>query len=167
MFFFLIGCHDKHSNEQLEKFKTQKNIEDQNIALAKQIWAEGDNRNLDFLDEVCTSDYKCRFPSNSNPINREEHKKLWQSFNEAFPNLTHIIEEIYASDDIVVARITISGTHKGEFTGIPPTGKEVKFGAIEICRFSNNKFAEFWADADVIGLYQQLGMELKMKEENE
>ena len=104
------------------------------------------------------------FPSNATPISLEEHKELWQLFNLAFPDLKHTIEEIYADGEIVVGRLIFSGTHEGVFQGIPPTGKKVEFSGIEIFRFSEGKLAEFWSDADILGLMQQLGMEFKQKE---
>lgn len=162
---FTFSCQDKEAMAELETMKAQADVEEQNKAIVQRILEEGDKKNLGILDEVCTPDYKYRFPSNAEPINIEEHKALWQSFNVAFPDLTHNIKEIYANGDIVVARIIISGTHEGEFIGLPPTGKKVEFSAIEIFRFSDDKVADFWADADLLGLYQQLGMELKPKEE--
>jgi len=161
---FTFGCQDKEALAELEAMKAQAEVEEQNKETVKRLLAEGDKKNLGILAEVCTPDYKYRFPSNAEPINIEEHKALWESFNVAFPDLTHNIKEIYANGDIVVARIILSGTHEGEFTGLPPTGKKVEFSAIEIFRFSDGKVADFWGDADLIGLYQQLGMELKPKE---
>lgn len=161
---FTVSCQNQAGKAELEEMKAQAEVEEQNKALVQRILAEGDKKNLGILDEVCSPDYQYRFPSNAEPIDRDQHKELWQSFNVAFPDLTHTIEEIYANGDIVVARETLRGTHEGEFSGIPPTGKKVEFSAVAIFRFSNGKFAEFWADADLLGLYQQLGMELKPKE---
>jgi len=147
-----------------EQITAQAQVEEQNKASARRILAEGDKKNLEFLDEVSTPDYKFYFPSNAMPINVDEHKELWQSFNLAFSDLTHTIKEIYADDEVVVARLILSGTHEGEFAGMPPTGKEVEFSAIEIFRFSGGKLAEFWSDGDILSLQQQLGMELRPKE---
>lgn len=161
---FMVGCQDKEAMAELEAMKAQAEVEEQNKELVKRILGEGDKKNLEFLDEVCTSDYKFYFPSNATPINLDVHKELWQSFNLAFPDLTHTIKEIYADGEIVVGRLIFSGTHEGVFQGIPPTGKKVEFSGIEIFRFSEGKLAEFWSDADLLSLYQQLGMELKPKE---
>lgn len=161
---FIVGCQNQAGKEELEEMKAQVKVETQNMALVQRIFAEGDKKNLRLLAEVSTPDYKFRLPSNAEPINIEEHKALWEAFNVAFPDLTHNIKDIYAKGDFVVARIILSGTHKGEFTGLPPTGKKVEFSAIEIIRISDDKVADFWVDADLLGLYQQLGMELKTKE---
>ena len=159
----VVGCQDKEAMAELEAMKAQAEAEEQNKALSQRILAEGDKKNLEFLDEVCTSEYKFYFPSNATPINLEEHKELWQAFNLAFPDLTHTIKEIYADGEKVVGRLIFSGTHEGVFQGISPTGKKVEFSGIEIFRFSEGKLAEFWSDADILSLMQQLGMELKPK----
>ncbi len=162
---FMVGCKDKAAMAELEAMKAQAEVEEQNKELVKRILGEGDKKNLEFLDEVCTSDYKMYFPSNAEPINLEEHKKLWQAFIDAFPDLAHRIDEFIAEGDMVSTREILSGTHKGEFQGIPPTGKKFEFSAICIWRFSDGKLAEYWSDGDILGLMQQLGMELKPKEE--
>ena len=69
-----------------------------------------------------------------------------------------------AQNDKVVVRVTNRGTHKGEFYGMPPTGKEIKFTVTSIVRYVDGKAAEMWADFDSLVLDQQLGMELKPKE---
>jgi len=147
-----------------EQMTAQAQVEEQNKALVRRILAEGDKKNLEVLDEVCASDYKVHFPGNAMPIGLEESKKLWQSFQAAFPDLTHTVEEIHADGDIVVVRESVRGTHEGEFSGIPPTGKKIEFSAVAIYRFSDGKCAESRTDADLLGLYQQLGMELRPKE---
>ena len=161
---FTLSSQDKEAMAELEAMKAQAEVEEQNKALVQRILEEGDKKNLEFLDEVCTSDYKMYFPSNSEPINLEEHKELWKAFIVAFPDLTHRIDEFIAEGDMVSTRETLSGTHKGEFQGIPPTGKKFEFSAICIWRFYDGKLAEYWSDGDILGLMQKLGMELKPRE---
>ncbi len=139
-------------------------IEEQNKVLVQRILAEGDKGRVEVLDEVCASDYKMYWPSNAEPINLEEHKVVWQDFIASFPDLNHTIEEIIAEGDMVSTRETLRGTHQSEFMGIPPTGKKFEMSAICLWRFSNGKLVEYWADADIMGLMQQLDMELKPKE---
>ena len=58
---------------------------------------------------------------------------------------------------MVAARVSFRGTHRGEFQGIPPTGKEVGFSSIEIDRMVEGKVAEHWFEMDMLGLMGQLG----------
>ena len=162
--FVLCSCQDNKSKELLAEQKAQAEIGANNIALVKKLLQEGDNKNEDILDEICDPEYKYYFPSTNEPLNREQHKQFWKAVNQAFPDLSHTIKEIYAVDDIVVVRSTVGGTHLNEFAGIAPTGKTVEIGQIFTCRFENNKLVEFREEADLLGLYQQLGMELAMKE---
>ena len=68
------------------------------------------------------------------------------------------------SGDRVVLRFVVQGTHKAELEGIPPTGNKVVVCAISIFRLKDGLIVEEIEDADMLGLYQQLGMELKPKE---
>jgi len=68
------------------------------------------------------------------------------------------IEELFSTDDRVVARWTGSGTHVGEVNGIPPTGKKIRVDAISIHRMQGGKIAETWEVWDTLGFLQQLGV---------
>jgi steroid delta-isomerase-like uncharacterized protein len=162
--FALFSCQDDKSKTLLAEQEAQAEIAENNIALVKKLLQEGDDHNVDFLDEICSPEYEYYFPSNSEPLNKEQHKEFWKAVNQAFPDLKHKIREIYAVDNMVVARATVSGTHSGDFLGLPPTAKSVEIGQIFICRFEDSKIVEFREEADLLGLYQQLGMELKVKE---
>jgi predicted ester cyclase len=76
---------------------------------------------------------------------------------EAFPDLRLTVEDIFCEGDMVAARVAFRGTHRGEFQGIPPTGKEVAFSSIEIDRMVDGKVAEHWFEMDLLGLMGQLG----------
>jgi len=58
---------------------------------------------------------------------------------------------------VVLARLTVRGTHEGDFFGIPPTGKQVTWAAVDIFRLDEGKLVEYWLVADNLGLLQQLG----------
>jgi predicted ester cyclase len=68
------------------------------------------------------------------------------------------VEDIVAEGDKVVTRGTFSGTHKGEFMGINPTGKRISVGVIEILRIADGKMVEHWNLVDSLGMMQQLGV---------
>jgi predicted ester cyclase len=79
-------------------------------------------------------------------------------FFTAFPDIHFVAEDCIAKGDLVVQRLTSKGTHKGEFMGIPPTGKSLTVTAIEIFRIAEDKIVEQWVEADYLGLMQQLGV---------
>lgn len=68
------------------------------------------------------------------------------------------IEDLIAEGDQVTKRWIYTGTHTGEFMGIPPTGKAIKMTAITIYRLVGGKVVECWWNYDSLGLMQQLGV---------
>ena len=85
-------------------------------------------------------------------------KEALAMFRGAFPDLKMTMDDAIAEGNQVAARFTMTGTHKGEFQGIPPTGKSVKIGGIDIVRFEGDKAVEHWGYTDQVGLMQQLGV---------
>ncbi len=75
-------------------------------------------------------------------------KETFSEAREGFPDLTISIEDVMAEGDRVTARVTMRGTHRGEFQGIAPTGKRVEVRAIDMLRISNGKIVEHWGHAD-------------------
>jgi steroid delta-isomerase-like uncharacterized protein len=78
-------------------------------------------------------------------------------FNKAFPDLRRNIVDMVAEGDKVAVSINVTGTYKGEFQGIPATGKHVSFTAMDILTIIDGKIIEEWATADMMGLMQQIG----------
>ncbi len=77
----------------------------------------------------------------------------------AFPDFHMVVEDVIASGDKAVARLRVTGTHKGPFMGMPATGKPVAVDLVDITRFGNDGLAhEHWGVADQLALMQQLGV---------
>ena len=77
----------------------------------------------------------------------------------AFPDMRMDVQDSFASGDKAVARLRISGTHQGEFMGIPATGKPVSVNLIDITRFGDDGLArEHWGVADLLAMMQQIGV---------
>ena len=76
----------------------------------------------------------------------------------AFPDISFTVEDMIAEGDKVVTRWTMNATHKGQFGGIPPTGKRVSITGVDISRIVTGKFVESWMYSDRVGLMQQLGV---------
>ena len=77
---------------------------------------------------------------------------------KAFPDFKATIKHLMAEDDKVVLHMTWTGTQKGEFMGIPPTGKSVSIGVFDIVRVAGGKLVEHWGQMDNMGMMQQLGV---------
>jgi steroid delta-isomerase-like uncharacterized protein len=77
----------------------------------------------------------------------------------AFPDLRLDVQDVIASGDKAVARVRVAGTHRGEFMGIPATGKSTSVNLIDITRFGDDGLArEHWGVVDQLALMQQLGV---------
>jgi steroid delta-isomerase-like uncharacterized protein len=88
----------------------------------------------------------------------EGAKAMLSMIHGAFPDLRATIEDAIAEGDKVVVRKTWTGTHEGEFMGVPSTGKRVRFEGIVIWRIEAGQLAERWASIDRFGLMEQLGV---------
>jgi len=132
---------------------------EQNKALVIRFIDELFNRgNIGIVDEISTPDFieREQLPPGI-PDGREGVKVLTSLLRNAFPDFKATIDDILAEGDKVVIRMTWSGTHKGEFMGVPATGKSVSFGVIDIIRITNGKVVEHWGQMDSMSLMQQLG----------
>jgi steroid delta-isomerase-like uncharacterized protein len=75
---------------------------------------------------------------------------------EAFPDLHVSLDELIAEGDRVFLRSTMTGTHDGEYKGIPATGRHVATECAEVFRIADGRFAGYWCMTNVAGLMRQL-----------
>lgn len=132
---------------------------EENKDLVRRFYQEIDGGNLDAMDDLVAEDYKDHspppFPGFAS--GREGLKQVFRLFWEATPG-THDIEDQIAEGDKVVTRLTARGVHEGDLPGIPATGRPITVTGTVIHRIENGKLAEKWADKDVLGFLQQLGV---------
>ena len=88
----------------------------------------------------------------------EGFKQAQNLLHATFPDLHFTLEDEIAEGDKVVTRGYLTGTHQGEFQGIPPTGKQIHVKYIDIWRVENDKVVENWFRLDNLRLLQQLGV---------
>lgn len=134
---------------------------DENKTIARRFIEEVCNRpDLELANELIVEDYVHHDPSLPPELQRgrENYKKLFGMFLTAFPDLHGTIEDIVAEGDRVASRVQWKGTHKGELQTIPPTGRPVNFGFMQIQRIEEGKIAEGWVIFDSLGMMQQLGV---------
>lgn len=134
-------------------------IAEQNKALVVGFVEELFNRgNMGIVGEIFAPDFieHEQLPPNI-PNGSEGVKVLTTMLRSAFPDFKATIDDIIAEGNKVVIRMNWSGTQKGEFMGIPATGKRVSFGVIDIIRVTNGKVVEHWGQMDSMKMMQQLG----------
>jgi steroid delta-isomerase-like uncharacterized protein len=89
---------------------------------------------------------------------KEGVKQLFHMYRAAFPDLRMEAQDVLVSGDKVVARVRATGTHQGEFMGMPATGRSVDVQLIDIIRFGDDGLArEHWGVFDALAMMQQLG----------
>lgn len=132
---------------------------EENKALTRRFYEEISKGNLAVVDELVAIDLVEHSPFVPGQApGRQGTLELFTMMHAAFPNLRIIAEDMVAEGDKVVARGTMSGTHKGEFMGIAPTGKQITVGMIEILRIVGGTMVEHWNVVDSLGMMQQLGV---------
>ena len=91
------------------------------------------------------------------PLDLEGLKQFYGGRWCAFPDLHITVEDMVGEGDKVSWRLLVSGTHEAEFRGVPPTGRQVTFGAQYIFRFRDGRIVERWTNFDRLGVMVQLG----------
>ena len=114
-----------------------------------------DGKDLDLADELIAEDLYDHTGGGSG--GRQAWKEWVQTVHRAFPDWRHVIEDYIVEGDKVVVRQVVLGTHRGEFRGIAPTGKQVRQLGIDIMRIRDGKLVEHWGQYDWLGLFAQIG----------
>ena len=134
-------------------------MSEENKALVRRAWENGNQQNLDAFDEVYSVDAVWQEPD-QDLQGLEEIKQFSGVYWQAFPDLSFTAEDVIAAEgDKVVTRWTARGTHQGEIEELgPPTGRHVELKAITIHRIEDSKIVEEWEQYDNLGFLQQLGL---------
>lgn len=124
------------------------------VRLPEEVFNQGE---LDLLDEILSPGVVWHGPyPEPDTVGIEAIRQIVRDFRAAFPDLRIAIQDLFAEGDKTVHRATTTGTHRGAFLGIPPTGKRVAFTSISICRWDGGKLVEGWDEADFGGLRRRL-----------
>ena len=133
---------------------------EQNKALARRLVEEMINQgNINLANELVIPDFveHEELPPGM-PSGREGAIAMFTMLRNAFPDFKATIEHLIAEGDEVVLHMTWTGTHKGEFMGIPPTGKSISINVIDILVIAEGRFVEHWGVMDSMAMMQQLGV---------
>jgi len=163
---FMVGCQDKEAMAELEEFKAQAEVEEQNKELVHEFFAAIDTGDFDKLKELIADDFALNAPGLPEPWGADMLFQAIKSHYTSFPDWTHVIEATLAEGDRVAVKLIQNGTHKAEYEGIPATGIKATLPAMHLVKIVDGKVMEWFAIEDCLGLYMQLGMELKPKEES-
>lgn len=137
-------------------------VED-NKAFARRMYEAINAGNLDLIDELVSESFVEHevFPGlpTTGP---EAPKAALGMFRAAFPDLQFTADDMIGEGDKVVVRGTMSGTHKGEFMGMPPTNKSFKIKFIDILEIHDSQGTAHWGMTDQAAMMEQLGLAPQM-----
>lgn len=128
---------------------------DMNLATLRRWIAMAEAGFVDDFLEVFTPDYAGHLAGRID-LDLALLKQTELSFGLSFNDTVRTVHELLAFDDRAIMRITTESTHSGEFRGIPPTGRRVRFTALVLYRFREGRISESWTELDLAGLIQQL-----------
>ena len=110
------------------------------------------------IDEIVEPDAVIRTPLPLEATEAQKLKEVFAKLHRAFPDLQVTVEDLIAEGDRVVGRNSVTGTHCGEYMGLPPTGKSVTYDEIFIFRLAGGRVAETWGVVDVFSQMRRLGV---------
>jgi steroid delta-isomerase-like uncharacterized protein len=110
------------------------------------------------IDEVVEPNVLFHTPVPTDATGAQVIKQVWEVLLRAFPDIHVAVEDVIAEGDKVVCRNTVTGTHRGEYMGVPPTGKTITYKEMFILRFVDGRIAEGWGIVDVASQMRQLGL---------
>jgi steroid delta-isomerase-like uncharacterized protein len=124
-----------------------------------EVVSKGDMTSLDEICAVCHPSFvMVQGVVEPAPQGISGLKELISRLRTAFPDLAATVEEQVAEGDKVVSRVTMRGTHQGEFMGMPATGKSFEVGGASIWEVRGGQLISEWVSWDSMSMLQQLGL---------
>lgn len=130
---------------------------EENIATQERMAKAINGGNLDVLSDVFAANVIDHDPAPDQGPGPEGFKQFFTMLRNAFPDLNIKPEHVLANEDEIALAYTISGTQKGDFLGVAPTGKQISARGMQIARFEHGKIVERWGSSDELGILKQLG----------
>ena len=133
-------------------------MSDANKALVRRFvkeWLNG--HDADAFRAICAHDYVAHWGALGDGRGHEAVERMEKLVLDAFPDLRVETEWMIGEGDLVVQRSLMTGTHRGAWFGVAPTGKQAEWAAVEVYRIDGGKLAEQWLSEDWTIVLQQLG----------
>jgi steroid delta-isomerase-like uncharacterized protein len=128
-------------------------------ALMRRFYDEVMNQGrLEVLDELVADDFVEYEALPGGPTGKDAPRDFVATFRAAFPDMRVTLEDAIEEGDKVVARARLSGTHQGEFMGIPATGSKIDIQMIDIVQIRDGRAIAHWGVSDNLAMLEQLGV---------
>lgn len=114
--------------------------------------------NLENLRNLVSEDVKEHDPAPDQGPGAQGYIDFFKMMRKAFPDMQVKVETMVANEDKVAFAYTLTGTHKGDFMGVPASGKSIEARGMQISRFENGKMVERWGSSDELGILKQIGV---------
>ncbi len=130
---------------------------EENAAVVERYWAEVWSGGDTSLDGLFAEDEVHHWGVGGPTVGHAEYHERMAPFLAAFPDFAIRPDQIVANGDLVASSWTATGTHEGEWMGIPATGRQIEYAGMNMFRFECGLIAESWGSADHLGLLRQIG----------
>lgn len=132
-----------------------------NVAALERMAELVNSGDLEHFGEVVDQDAVDHDPAPDQKPGPEGFKDFFGVLLGAFPDLQLTPVTVVSDDEHVCMAYTITGTHQGDFAGIPATGQSITARGVEIVKFRDGKLIERWGSSDEMGIMKQLGMTIE------
>ena len=139
-----------------EPLETQERAHEASVVA--RFFAALNRQDPDGATALFAPEYTCHLPGVPVALDRDGFRQFAGTFFTALPDVQHTIEDEIVMADRAAARVTVRGTHNGDFQGIPPTGRAVTLDVLNWYRLANGRIAEQWISFDSGSMLQQLGV---------
>jgi len=165
---FGMGCKNNDSQAaqaalaEIAQVKAQAELEARNVELIKTVIAGLEKGDADVIQRLFAPDFKLYFPSNSTtPVSREDVMGMAKMMVTAMPDLAYKILDIFPAEDRVFLRLGMQGTHRMGGEAAPSKETKIVAGAMAVYRIKDGLVVEEIIDGDALGIFRQLGLELR------
>ena len=132
-----------------------------NIEAQKKFGEAINSGNLEILNDLVANDAIENDPAPGQAKGPQGYIDFFTKLRAAFPDIKIKVDALVADDDNVAFAYTLTGTHNGDFNGIPATGKKIKARGLQISKFKDGKMVERWGSSDELGILKQIGAEIE------
>ena len=115
------------------------------------------SENYELFNDLVANDCVDHDPAPGQEAGPKGYAEFFGMMRKAFPDMKLEVEQLSADDDTVSFAYRVTGTHKGDFMGIPASGKPVNFRGMQISKFKDGKMTERWGSSDELGILKQIG----------
>ncbi len=128
--------------------------------IVREVFAAMDRQDYVRFRSLTPEDAVIRIVGAPEPLKVEALIEFLKDYWKAFPDTTHTIQQVLTEGGRLAVQVTCQGTHKGEYEGVPATGKRVVYSGAHFIRVEKGRIREWWVLDDSLGMMQQLGLQL-------